>query len=187
MPCVRGVSAWSRSMFVVELLRLLGIYLLIANRFVRFGFIFQWILGMRYIGFLTPRALLLHWRQCAPSRHHIRVLLSCFILWQVWKAHNAFRFHSQSVFVDAIIFQVDFNVQLASSVFGFKPSQLMGVFDSWIAEGLQVMSPFRQPIRLVSWMRPPHGVNKLTMDGCSRGNLGMAASRVFCEIIEVWF
>lgn len=28
---------------------------------------------------------------------------------------------------------------------------------------------------------------KLTVDRCSRGNPKMVASRVFCEIIEVWF
>ena len=54
---------------------------------------FQWIVGMRDIVFLTPRALLLHWRWCAPSWHHLRVLLPCFILWKVWKARNAFQFN----------------------------------------------------------------------------------------------
>lgn len=44
---------------------------------------FQRILGMRALKFLTLRALLFHWQRCAPSRHHIRVLLHCFILWQV--------------------------------------------------------------------------------------------------------
>ena len=44
---------------------------------------FQWILGMRDIIFLTSHALLLHWRWCAPFRHHLQVLLPCFILWQV--------------------------------------------------------------------------------------------------------
>lgn len=61
---------------------------------------------------------------------------------------------------------------LGSSTFGFKPSQLRGVLSSQIAEGLRVMAlPWRQ-IRLVSWMRLPLRVVKLTVDGCSRGNLG---------------
>lgn len=67
--------------------------------------------------------------------------------------------------------------RLASLAFGFKLSQLRGVFGSRIAEGLRVLVLPRRPIRLVSWMRPPLGVVKLTVDGCSKGNPGMAALR----------
>ncbi|KAH9701287.1 hypothetical protein KPL71_024943 [Citrus sinensis] len=125
---------------------------------------------------MSPRALLLFWRHCAPSRNHLRVLLPCFILWQIWKARNAFRFNSQSFSTDAVIFQVDSDVRLASSAFGFKPPQLKGVLGSCIAEGLRVTAPPRRSIRLVAWTRPLPGVAKLTVDGCSRGNPGMAAS-----------
>lgn len=102
-------------------------------------------------------------------------LLPCFISWQVWKARNAFRFHSRFFSIDAIIFQVDSDLKLASSTFGFKPSQLKEVFGSQIVEALRVMAPTRRLIRLVSWIRPPPGVVKLTVDGFSTGNPGMAA------------
>ena len=82
---------------------------------------YQRILGMRELGFLSPRALLLFWRHCVPSRNHLRVLLPCFILWQIWRAQNAFQFNSQSFSTDAVIFQVDYDLRLASSAFGFKP------------------------------------------------------------------
>ena len=67
---------------------------------------------MRDIIFLTPHALLLHWRRCAPSQNHLQVLLPCFILWQVWKAHNTFRFDSQSFSVDVVILQVILDLKL---------------------------------------------------------------------------
>ena len=131
---------------------------------------------MRELYFLSPRTLLLFWKHCAPSQNHHRVLLPYFILWQIWKALNAFWFHSQSFSTDAVIFQVDSDLRLASSAFGFKPPQLRGVLGSRIAESLRVTAPRRRSIRLVAWMRPTSGVAKLTVDGCSRGNLGMAAS-----------
>ncbi|KAH9684247.1 reverse transcriptase domain-containing protein [Citrus sinensis] len=65
---------------------------------------------------------------------------------------------------------------LAGSAFGFKPPQLRGVLDSRFLEGLRVLATPRRPIRLVAWIRPSPGVVKLTVDGCSRGNPGMAAS-----------
>ena len=73
---------------------------------------FQWILGMSDIIFLTPHALLLHWQWCAPSQNHLQVLLPYFILWQVWKAHNTFRFDSQSFSVDVVILQVILDLKL---------------------------------------------------------------------------
>lgn len=76
---------------------------------------------------------------------------------------------------------------LGSSTFGFKSSQLRGVLSSRIAEGLRVMAlPWRQ-IQLVSWMRQPLRVVKLTVDGSSRGNMGWLLWGVFYKIIEVWF
>ena len=129
---------------------------------------------MRDIRFLTPRALLLHWRWCALFWYYFLVFLPYFILWQVWKDHNAVRFHSQSFSINVIIFQVYSNRRLASSAFWFKHSQVRGVFGSWIAEGLWVIAPPKRLIRLVSWMRPPPGVVKLTMDRCSTGNHQMA-------------
>ena len=53
-----------------------------------------------------PHALLFHWWWCAPSRSHLRVFLPCFILWQVWKARNAFRFDPQPFSINAIIYRV---------------------------------------------------------------------------------
>ncbi|KAH9750075.1 reverse transcriptase domain-containing protein [Citrus sinensis] len=137
---------------------------------------YQRFLGLRQLDFLSPRALLLTWRLRAPSRDHLLVLLPCFILWQVWKARNAYRFHSQSFSIDAVIFQVGSDLRLAGSAFGFKPPQLRGALDSRFLEGLRVLVPPVRPVRVVAWMRPPPGVVKLTVDGCSRGNPGMAAS-----------
>lgn len=137
---------------------------------------YQRILGMRQLDFLSPRALLLIWRLRAPSRNHLLVLLPCFILWQVWKARNGYRFHSQSFSPDAVIFQVGSDLRLAGSAFGFKPPQLRRVLDPRFLEGLRVLVPPRRPVRFITWMRPPPGVVKLTVDGCSRGNPGMAAS-----------
>ncbi|KAH9750081.1 zf-RVT domain-containing protein [Citrus sinensis] len=119
---------------------------------------YQRILGMRELGFLSPRALPPIWRRRAPSRNHLWVLMPCFILWQVWKARNAYRFHSQSFLTDAVIFQVGFDLKLTGSVLGFKPPQLKGVLDSQILEGLRVLVPPRRPIRLVAWTRPSPGV-----------------------------
>lgn len=134
------------------------------------------ILGMRPVVFLTPHALLLHWRRYALSLSHFRVLLPCFILWQIWKAHNSFRFDSQSFSVIVIIHRVGLDLGLAIFAFGYKTSQLRGVLDSRIVKGLQIIVPPKRPIRLVSWIQPPLGVIKLTVDGCSRGNPGIAAS-----------
>ncbi|KAK9217059.1 hypothetical protein WN943_005684 [Citrus x changshan-huyou] len=75
-----------------------------------------------------------------------------------------------------VIFQVGSDLRLAGSAFGFKPPQLRGVLDSRFLEGLRVLATPRRPIRLVAWIRPSPGVVKLTVDGCSRGNPGMAAS-----------
>ncbi|KAH9660218.1 hypothetical protein KPL70_024139 [Citrus sinensis] len=133
-----------------------------------------WI-SIRTVVFLTPHALLFHWRRCTPSRSYFRVLIPCFILWQIWKAGNVFKFDSQSFLVIAIIHRVGLNLGLASSAFGFKTSQFRGVLDSRIVKGLQIIVLPKRPIRLVSWIQPPLGVVKLTVDGCSRGNLGMAA------------
>lgn len=137
---------------------------------------FQRMLGIHDVRFLSSRALLLHWRRCATSRSHVRVLLPCFILWQVWKARNAYWFDARSFSVDAVVHQVVSDLRLASSAFGFMPSQLRGVVGSQLTEGLRVSDSPRRPIRLVAWMRPPPGVAKLTVDGCSRGNPGLAAS-----------
>ncbi|KAH9721044.1 polycomb group protein VERNALIZATION 2 [Citrus sinensis] len=91
-------------------------------------------------------------------------------------AQNAFQFHSQSFSTDAVIFQVDSDLRLASSAFGFKPPQLKRVLGSRIAEGLRVTAPPRRLIRLIAWTRLPLRVAKLTVDGCSRGNPEMAPS-----------
>ena len=53
---------------------------------------------------------------------------------------------------------------------------------SRIVEGLRVMASPRRPIRLVVWKRPPPGIVKLTVDGCSKSNPGMAASEgILCD------
>lgn len=107
-------------------------------------------MGIRDVAFSTPRVMLLHWQQCAPFQSHLLAFLPSFILWQVWKVRNAFRFNSSSFFVDAIIYQVVVNLRLANSAFGFKPSQLKEFLGSWIAEGLRVIAPPKRLIRLVS-------------------------------------
>ena len=94
----------------------------------------------------------------------------------MWKARNAYRFDSVAFSVDAVIFRVVSDLKLASFAFGFKTSQLRGVLDSRLVEGWRVVTRHRRPLRLISWIRPPPGVVKLTVDGCSRGNPGMAAS-----------
>lgn len=51
-----------------------------------------------------------------------------------------------------------------------------------IAEGLRVIASPKMLIRIVSWMRPPPRVVKLTMDGCSKDNPRVAASGgIFCD------
>ena len=80
-----------------------------------------------------------------------------------------------------------FRSWLASSAYGFKHSQVRGDFSSWVAKGLWVIAPPKRLIWLVSWIRPPPGVVKLTMDRCSTGNHQMATLGIFYEIIEVWF
>ena len=82
------------------------------------------ILSIRTVVFLTPHALLLHWRRCTPSRRHLRVFIPCFILWQIWKARNVFKFDSQSFPVIVIIHRAGLDLGLTSSAFGFKTSQL---------------------------------------------------------------
>lgn len=76
--------------------RLLSTYLFIAHEFTRFGLIFFFFkfLGIRDVAFFTPRVMLLHWQQCAPFQSHLLAFLPSFILWQVWKVRNAFRFNS---------------------------------------------------------------------------------------------
>ncbi|KAH9710420.1 hypothetical protein KPL70_013480 [Citrus sinensis] len=114
---------------------------------------------MPELSFMSPRALLLIQRHRAHSRNHLRVLLPCFILWQL-----SFRL------------DLTLNLLVLLSAFGFKPPQLRGVLDSRIMEGLRVLVIPKRPIQLIAWTRPSPGVVKLTMDGCSRGNPGMAAS-----------
>lgn len=94
----------------------------------------------------------------------------------MWKARNGFRFDSHPFSVDAVIFRVVSDIRLVGSVFGFKPSQLRGVMSSQLADGLRVIASPRRPIRVVSWKQPPLGAIKLTVDGCSRGNLGLSAA-----------
>ena len=78
--------------------------------------------------------------------------------------------------MNAIIFRVLLDIRLVSDTFGFKTSQLRGILDTQILEGLSIIMPPRRPPQLVSWMKPPLEVVKLSVDGCSRGNPGMAAT-----------
>ena len=78
--------------------------------------------------------------------------------------------------MDVFIYRVLLDIKLVSDAFGFKPSQLRGILDTQIGEGLQIIMPPRRPPRLVSWMKPPPGVVKLSVDGCSRGNPGMTTT-----------
>lgn len=172
---VRSDFTWSLGVFVIGPLRLPNTYSLIAHELGWSRIIF---------GRLWVRELLLFWPmmlylfiECdAPF---LKVIFESFflffILWKVWKAHNAFKFNSQRFSVNAIIHGVGLDLGLTSSAFRFKPSQLWGVLDSQIAASLWVIAPPRRPIRLTTWMQPPHGIAKLTVDGCYRGNLGMAA------------
>ena len=40
--------------------------------------------------------------------------------------------------------------------------------------GLRIIPSPRRPVRLVSWLRSPLGVVKLSRDGCSEGSPGMS-------------
>ena len=78
--------------------------------------------------------------------------------------------------MNVVIFRVLIDIKLVSDAFGFKSSPLMGVLDTYIGEGLRTIMPPRRPLRLISWMKPPQRVMTLSVDGCSRGNLSMAAT-----------
>lgn len=105
---------------------------------------FLHLLGLQHFVFISPNALLRHWRRCAPSRNHIRVLIPCFILWHVWKALNAYRFDSMVFSVDAVIFRVVSYLKLANFAFGFKTSQLRGILNSRLVEGWRVVTRLRR-------------------------------------------
>lgn len=77
--------------------------------------------------------------------------------------------------MEAIIFRMLLDIRLASGTFGFKPSQLRGILGTQIGEGLWIIMPPYGPPYLVSWMKPPPGVVKLSVDGCSRRKPGMTA------------
>ena len=64
------------------------------------------------------------------------------------------RYNSIAFNVDAIILRVLLDHRIVSDVFNFKPSQLRGILDTQIGEGLQIIMPPRRPPRLVSWMKP---------------------------------
>ncbi|KAK9217083.1 hypothetical protein WN943_005708 [Citrus x changshan-huyou] len=112
--CVRSDFAWSLSVFAVGPLRLPDTYSLIARELGWFGIIFS----------------------------HFQVL-PYFILWQVWKAYNAFRFDSQRFSVNTIIHWVGLDLGLTDFAFGFNPSQLQGVLDSHRAELQGVLDSHR--------------------------------------------
>ncbi|KAH9750680.1 hypothetical protein KPL71_013964 [Citrus sinensis] len=92
------------------------------------------------------------------------------------EARNTLKYDSVAFNVDVFIYRVLLDIKLVSDAFGFKPSQLRGILDTQIGEGLQIIMPPRRPPRLVSWMKPPPGVVKLSVDGCSRGNPGMTTT-----------
>ena len=55
--------------------------------------------------------------------------------------------------VNVVIFRVLVDIRLVSDPFGFKTSQLRGILDTQIGEGLRIIMPPRRPPRLVSWMK----------------------------------
>lgn len=66
--------------------------------------------------------------------------------------------------------------RLAGFTFGFKPTQLRGIMDTQLGIGLRIIVPHTKPAILISWLRPPQRVVKLSVDGCSCSNLGRSAS-----------
>lgn len=138
--CVRSDFAWSLSVFAVGPLRLPDTYSLIARELGWFGIIFVRLCVWAVV-VLTPEALLFHWLWFALSQSHFQVL-PYFILWQVWKAYNAFRFDSQRFSVNTIIHWVGLDLGLTDFAFGFNPSQLQGVLDSHRAEVLVAFGSF---------------------------------------------
>lgn len=78
--------------------------------------------------------------------------------------------------MNTVIFIVLLDIRLVSDTFGFKTSQLKGILDTQIGEGLRIIMSPRRPPRLVSWMKLPPGVVKLSMDGYSKGNPYMTAT-----------
>lgn len=59
---------------------------------------------------------------------------------------------------------------------GSKHSQLKGILDTQIGEGLRIIMSPRRPPQLISWTKPPPGMVKLSVDGCSKGNPDMTAT-----------
>ncbi|KAH9684879.1 hypothetical protein KPL70_013711 [Citrus sinensis] len=103
----------------------------------------------------------------------------CGVEWDRGKlllARNTLKYDSVAFNVDVFIYRVLLDIKLVSDAFGFKPSQLRGILDTQIGEGLQIIMPPRRPPRLVSWIKPPPGVVKLSVDDCSMGNPGMTAT-----------
>ena len=96
---------------------------------------FYSMIGRPYLSFLSPHALLSHWRRCCCSLKHIRVILSYFILWHVWKARNTLKYDSVAFNAEDVIFRVLLDIRLASDAFGFNPSQLRDILDTQIGEG----------------------------------------------------
>ncbi|KAH9687878.1 hypothetical protein KPL70_014934 [Citrus sinensis] len=146
--------------------------------------VFTWFLGVFVIGMLRLSDTYFwiaqwfnsHWRRCCRSSKHIRVILPCFILWHVWKARNTFMYDSVAFNVNVVIFKVLLDIRLVNDAFGFKTSQLRGILDTQIGEGLKIIMPSCRPPHLVSWKKPPPGVVNLSVDGCSRGNPSLAAT-----------
>ena len=78
--------------------------------------------------------------------------------------------------VNVVIFKVLLDIRLVSDAFSFKTSQLRGILDTQIGEGLKIIMPSHRPPHLVCWKKPLPGVVKLSVDGCSKGNPGLAAT-----------
>lgn len=85
-------------------------------------------------------------------------------------------FNSVVFNVDVVIFRVVSDLRLASFAFGFKPSQLKGVLETQLEEGLQIILSPHWLVRLVSWLRLLLAVVKLSVDDCSRGNPDMSVA-----------
>lgn len=86
-------------------------------------------------------------------------------MWHIWKACNAVRFDSASFYVEQIIFGVMFDLRLAGLAFIFKPTQLRGIMDTQLEVGVRVIIPLIKLAKFISWLRPPYGVVKRSVDG----------------------
>ncbi|GAA0172058.1 hypothetical protein LIER_25959 [Lithospermum erythrorhizon] len=121
---------------------------------------------------VTQEQVLNEWSLPAPYKGHARQLVPVVIIWALWEARNKAKHGTRRYTLANIQARVGNLVYYIGRTDILHLKHWKGDLNVAAEWNVQIFQPIAKPPRLLSWHRPPNGIDKLNVDGAYKNGVG---------------